>query len=209
MPPGVVGLIIFLLLLIALYFTFSKESKEYEKIDEVMATEETSEEDHNIKAVLWKGTINNYPITILRGMNFKDSSRMLTIAVATDCSIELRMDPFNILRGPSRALSEFWGKNERVKFEGSLKDFIIYTENPNETQRIINVWNTKKNAEKLRKFHHISFEKMETGFVKGWFYQLDVNLEEIKERARSLVDLIMQTELEPGDSQADPHPPRY
>ncbi len=209
MPPGVVGLIIFLLLLISLYFTFSKESKEYEKIDEVMATEETSEEEHNIKAVLWKGIINHYPVTILRGMNFKDSSRMLTIAVATDCSIELRMDPFNILRGPSRALSEFWGKNERVKFEGPLKDFIIYTENPNETQRIINVWNTEKNAEKLRKFHHITFENLEAGFVKGWFYQLDVNLEEIKKRARTLVDLIMQTELEPGDPQADPNPPRY
>ncbi|MFP4686756.1 MAG: hypothetical protein ACLFN5_01455 [bacterium] len=208
MTGGAIGLVLFLLLLLALYLTFSSEQKEYEKIDDVMGENREADKDHNIKAVLWKGTINGYPVTILRGVDFKDSRRMLTIAVATDCSVEMRLDPYNILRGPSRALSEFWGKNQRVKFDGPLKDFLLYTKSPNEAQRIINVWNTDKNVEMMRKFHHITFEKLDEGFVKGWFYQLDVNLEEIKERAQTLVELVLQTELKPGDPQADPNPPR-
>jgi len=196
----VVMFVLFLLLLLGVYITFTKEQEEYEEIKEAMNDEDKRDFDTEVKKSLWKGIINNYPIIIQRGVDFRDSNRLITITVKSDWPVELRIDPHNILRRWVRLFYEALGNRSRVRIQGPLENFLIYTKSPQETKQILGKLNSPKYTEVLREFHHLDLLEEE---VKGWFYQIDVDIEEIKSRARKLTELLAELDIQPVEVEAE------
>jgi len=189
----IVSFVLFLLLLLAVYITFSREQEEYKQIEEVMDDEKQKDFETEEKKSLWKGIINNYPVIIQRGVDFKDSNRLITITVKAKWPVEMRLDPYNILRRWVRLSHEVLGSRSRVKITGPLEDFLIYTKSPGETKQVIGKLNSPEYTAILQEFHHLDFS---SDNVKGWFYQLDVDIEEIKSRARKLTKLLNELDIE-------------
>ena len=196
----VVFFVLFLLLLLAVYITFSREQKEYEQIEEVMEDEEQKDFETEEKKALWQGMINDYPVVIQRGVDFRDSNRLITINVKSEWPVEVRVDRYNILRRFVRAFYEVLGNRVRVKLEGPLENFLIYSESPQKTRDILGKLNSPEYSEVLQEFHHLDFLDDE---VKGWFYQLDVDIEKIKDRARKLTELMGELDIQPVEVETN------
>ena len=192
-------LVLFLLLLLAVYINFSREQEEYEEIEEVMEDEEQAEFETEEKKYLWKGVINDYPVVVQRGVDFRDSNRLITITIKAKWPVQLRLDPYNILRRWVRLFYEILGSRSRVRIEGPLENFLIYTKTPAEAKHILGKLNVPEYTDILQEFHHLDFFEDE---VKGWFYQLDVDIEEIKTRAKKLTDLLKQLDITPVEIES-------
>ncbi|MGM0381569.1 MAG: hypothetical protein ACQEP7_06245 [bacterium] len=193
----IVSFVLFLLLLLAVYITFSREQKEYEQIEEVMEEEEQKElNEEESKKALWQGIINNYPVIIQRGVDFRDSNRLITITVKARAPVELRVDPYNILRHWYRLFNESLGSRHRIKLEGPLDNFLVYSSSPAEARRFLEKFNSPEYTDILREFHHVDFLEEK---VKGWFYQLDVDIEEIKTKARKFTTMLENRGIKAGE----------
>lgn len=181
----VVGLILFLLLFLALYLTLTREQQKYEEIESVMDSEkEVESEERNL---VWEGKVKGYNVLIKRGVMFRDSNRLITIELDLPCTFYLRLEPANPLRRLVRKSSEFFGPGQKIKQPGPLENFLIYSDQPNDISRILTELNRTQQVEVLEMFHHVVFSREN---ITAWFYQTDIDIEEIKSRTEKFVELL-------------------
>ncbi len=185
------GLILFLLLFLALYLTMTHEARQYDQLEEAMEEEKTKEtEERNL---IWEGRVDGYKVLIKRGMMFRDSNRLITVLVDLHCPFNLRLEPANPLRRLVRETSEFFGDNQKIKQHGPLEDFLLYSNAPDEVSGLITTLNRPEQVKTLRKFHHVVFSEER---LTAWFYQVDIDIDEIKEKTEEFVELLKKIEIE-------------